>query len=129
LKIWRVKARRAWIRSRFSYINESDKPTKYVINLEKRRGTQEMLSHLKLPDGQLIDDDDIIRKHARLFYQDLYSPDHVDDASQQLLLEDLPQLPEESTLSLDEPLTCNELALAVRQVNNIKSPGIDGLPY
>jgi hypothetical protein len=43
-----VKVRGAWIRSRFSYIYESDRPNSYFFNLEKRRGTKKILSHLRL---------------------------------------------------------------------------------
>jgi exonuclease III len=123
-----VKVRGAWIRSRFSYINESDRPTSYFFNLEKRRGTKKILSHLRLPNGLIVDDDNEIRNHARVFYQDLYSPDPVDIESQEVLLDNLPQLSAESKSFLDEPLTLEELSTAVKLVNKNKSPGIDGLP-
>ena len=51
----RVQARGAWVRSRFQYINDSDKPTKYFFDLEKKRGTKKLLSHLTLPDGSITD--------------------------------------------------------------------------
>jgi hypothetical protein len=73
-----VKARGAWVRSRFQYVNDSDKPTKYFFDLERKRGKQKQLSHITLPDGSIVDSEEEINDITKAFYTDLYSPDPVD---------------------------------------------------
>jgi exonuclease III len=127
-RLERVQLRGAWIRSRFQFVNDSDTPSKYFFNLEKRRGKKKMLSFIRSESGQIIDDDNEIRKHARSFYQNLYHPEPVNLEDQSTLLDDLPKLSQESHDLLDDPLLYDEMTKAVGMMNNNKSPGIDGLP-
>ena len=123
-----VKACGAWVRSRFQYVNDSDKPTKYFFDLERKRGKQKQLSHLTLPDGIITDSEKEINNITKAFYTDLYSPDAVDDECQNKILENLPTLNDDQQELLDNAISYDELSTAVSKSNNNKSHGIDGLP-
>lgn len=123
----RVKARGAWVRSRFQNANDSDKPTKYFFDLERKGGKQKQLSHLTLLDGSITDSEKEINDISKAFYTDLYIPDPVDDECQNKILENLPTLNDDQQELIDNAISYDELSTAASKSNN-KSPGIDGLP-
>jgi hypothetical protein len=119
----RVKARGAWVRSRFQYVNDSDKPTKYFFDLERKRRKQKQLSHLTLPDGSITDSEKEINNITKAFNTHLYSPDAVDDECQNKILENLPTLNDDQQELLDNAISYDELSTAVSKSNNNKSHG------
>jgi hypothetical protein len=123
-----AKARVAWVRSRFQYVNDFNKPTKYLFDLERKRGKQKQLSHLTLPDGSITDSEKDINDITKAFHIDLYSLVPVDDECQNKILENLPTLNDDQQELLGNAISYEELSTAVSKSNNNKSPGIDGLP-
>ena len=55
------KLRGSCIRARFLYINEIDTSSKYLFNLEKEKGCSKRITHLKLNDTSITEDESVIR--------------------------------------------------------------------
>uniref|UniRef100_A0A4W5KWL2 Reverse transcriptase domain-containing protein n=1 Tax=Hucho hucho TaxID=62062 RepID=A0A4W5KWL2_9TELE len=102
-----------------------DVPTSF-FSLEKKTVNRKILCHLKLPGGGEVTDGRI-RSCALSFYEDLYKAEPCDDEMADILLQDLPQLMEEEKSRLDQPLTFDELTVAVQELSSGKVPGLDGL--
>ena len=127
-ELLKVESRGAWVRSRFQHVNENDKSTRFFFDLERRRSSRKMITHLKMPDGTISEDPSHIKTMAREFYENLYSPNEIDNEKIETILTGLPQLSEDSKVDLDQPITFQELSKSVRAVHNNKVPGIDGNP-
>ena len=61
------------VRSKELWVEQSEKPTKYFINLEKRRQQKKEMTELNSSTGVLLSDSKDIRKEMNSFYQDLFS--------------------------------------------------------
>lgn len=65
------KACGAWIRSRFQYANDSDKPIKYLYDLERKKRKTKTLHFLTLANGRNTDSEEEINDITKAFYTDL----------------------------------------------------------
>ena len=124
----RREAKGAAIRSRHNFLNESDVANKFFFSLENKKGKRKFISHLKLTDNTITEDQDEICKVTYNFYNQLYSPDHVSDHAQNLILNDLTQLNGSDRDDLDCEITYEEVTNSVKLLSRGRSPGIDGLP-
>jgi len=95
----RVKG--ALIRSRFLTIKDTDAPTAYFFNLERKKSQQKQMYSLKDDNGNVTSDPLEMRRLAVSFYSSLYSAEGSDEHSRNELLRDLPVLPEEHKASLE----------------------------
>ena len=66
------KAKGALIRSRFKYANEVDTSSEFFYNLEKSNSTSKVISRIRLPSGDITEDQSEIRAHVHTFYKNLY---------------------------------------------------------
>ena len=71
-KIIEYRTKGAILRSKSRWYNESEKNTKYFLNLEKRHFKQGTISQLKLSDGVFVISDKDILSECESFYKDLY---------------------------------------------------------
>ena len=82
---------------------------------------------MQLETGEFVTDQKKILNEIKKFYEKLYttqgqvSLDYLDNI-------DIKQLSEVEKRLLDEPLTVEELGNALKQMQNLKSPGTDGIP-
>ena len=67
------KTKGAIFRSKAQWFNESEKPTKYFLNLEKTRSAAKGIVALKKENGQEIHNDKQIMKEIYDFYSKLYT--------------------------------------------------------
>ena len=114
------------VRCRDTWINEGKKPTHYFCNLENRNFINKTVSFLEKNDGQVIDDQADILKEAEQFYISLYEKRNVQDVDISRIINNAPKLNEIDRDLLKNELTTNEIASALKNMDNNKSPGPDG---
>ena len=115
------------IRSRATWLEEGEKPTKFFFNLEKKQQERACITKLLTENGHFTADEDIL-KEARSFYCRLYQREPVDTGKQDELLKQMgSRLSEQAKKACKEPLTTAEVTAAINWMNKNKSPGPDGL--
>ena len=98
--------------------------SKFFFNLEKRRYNARVCARLIDNGVEYTDPTEILRKQER-FYSDLYTSD---DAVQfNMVNETGIKVPEELKESQNQTMSREEVAVALRQLKNGKTPGISGL--
>ena len=115
------------IRSRAKVIENNEKPTRFFLRKEHARAKAKTINVLQTEKGNITDTNAIIEE-CRHFYADLYKKESIDTVVLGRLLLDLPTLSESDRDSCEGLITKDELANALKQMHNNKSPGQDGLP-
>ena len=120
------------LRSKAKWSEEGEKNTKYFMNLEKRNYNQKCIKKLIKSDGTEITDPKDIIEEQRRFYEDLYSSKLKNTKDQTnydeyFLSNNIPKLDEELKNLCELELTLEECGKALKQLENNKSPGADGL--
>ena len=110
-----------------NYETYADKPSKYFLNLEKRNYARKTIYRLKNQQGQIIDKDTEILEEIRLFYQKLYTSEMTDLETYVDKLE-VPQLSEATRKQLDAPISMTEVSEVLKDLNNNRCPGNNGIP-
>ena len=122
------KAKGALIGARISTLKDMDAPTSYFFKLERKIKTQNLMLHLKRPNGDITTDTIEMRTMAMDFYRDLFSAKECVQASVGEIHKDLPKLTSDKMAQLDSDIKAEEVSAAVQELNSGRSPGIDGLP-
>ena len=116
------------VRSKELWVEQGEKPTKYLFNLEEKRQQKKEMTELNSSTGILLSDSKDIRKEMNNFYQGLLSEEGVDMEAQNWLPDQLSMsLNEQEQTSCESLLTVEECREALNGMNTGKSPGIDGL--
>ena len=76
----------------------------YFFNLGKSRSLSKSISSIRLSSGEITDDPTAIRKHARDFYQNLYSQPQTDEGALNEIVNNLTKLHPADSEDLDIPL-------------------------
>ena len=92
----------------------------YFYELEKRKGTKKLITHLKKSDNTITEDQSEIRNMTKDFYQELFSPDEISVSDRNMILHDLPKLSDTQTDELEKTLTLDELNESVKLLKNVK---------
>ncbi|XP_059578699.1 transposon TX1 uncharacterized 149 kDa protein isoform X1 [Alligator mississippiensis] len=121
-------ARGARIRARCQELAETDAPTRFFFNLERRRAASKVLDPLKTPEGLVITEPGEIREHAVAFYRGLFAAEPSCPEATRELHEGLPRLDALEAGELERDLSLEELAAATAGLASGKAPGLDGLP-
>ena len=114
------------VRSRANWINEGEKPTHYFCNLENRNFVNKTISFLEKPNGEIIENQAEILKEVETFYSSLYSKRPVNNVDISNILFEAPKLAIQDVDILKREITFHEIALALKDMKNNKSPGPDG---
>ena len=93
--------------------------------MEKRCAQSKVLHHLMVEQNIIQDRQEILAEVKR-YYQKLYTTSGVGDTSYLDKIV-MPQLKEVEKERLDQPISVNEISLALKALANGKSPGTDGL--
>ena len=110
------------------YMNESDSCTKYFFDLATVKKKKNNIHHLKTEEGVLLTDPQQIRHHIQTFYTSLYSPEEVDQKAIETLCGFVNPIPSFLAEALEEPISLDEIKKSIKDQNNNKTPGIDGIP-
>ena len=120
------------IRTRATWLNEGEKPSKYLVSLETKNYVDKTIRKLVRTDGSILTDQKAIFKEVREFYAKLFqNKQHISDShlsDQYKLSKDLKKLSDEQSNSLEHEITIDELSSALKQMKNGKTPSIDGFP-
>ncbi len=124
------KAKGCMIRSRARWIDQSEKSTKYFLNLEKRNFKQKHIIKLESEDKVITNPNEILNEELK-FYENLYkakiNPETIDNDDVIFPQHNNhPKLSNEDKLSLEGEITEEECLNAIKAMPNNKSPGTDG---
>ena len=105
--------------------------TKYFLNMEKRNYNKRYIKKLETGYGLEITDPSEILNEQKKFYSDLYSSSNLNVRSNNAADKTLSNIPIPKLNNLekklcDENLTISEIAMALRELPNDKTPGSDG---
>ena len=126
--MYTIKAKGSMIRSKAKLIEFNEKPTKYFFNTENANYKNKHIRKLVI-DKETITCPDRILREERLFYNQLYSEQSLDDVShydQLTLFDDLPSLDNKDMSFCDRPISLEEISYSLQQLSNNKTPGSDG---
>ena len=132
--IYDQKGKEAVYRSKARWVEQGEKPTKYFFNLEKRNYEKKSISQIKLNNGKITTDPQLIRKEIETFFSALYET-KISDSSQSQQSEtlqnfieslDLPKLSNEEQAELEYDLSLEEVKNTLLSFENNKTPGEDG---
>ena len=127
----KLEAQAAILRSKANWASHSERPTKYFLNLEKKRALEKQISAIEREDGSLTTEFREVMKAIQTFYKNLYSS--TDRESYEHILHDvldrskIPQLSDRQRVNMDMQLSEEEVYRAICSMKNNKSPGSDGL--
>ena len=117
------------IRSRCRYEDLGEKPSSYFFNLEKRNFTNKIITKLIENDGQecLTTEEILNTGSQKSYFKTLYSENNaVDNNSVETLIrENHVKLSENEAESLEGDSKYSELAEALKNMRNSKTPGND----
>ncbi|MCP3931562.1 MAG: hypothetical protein GY705_20955 [Bacteroidetes bacterium] len=122
----------AQLRAKQKWIEEGEKNSKFFFDLEKARGSSNIINRLKLNDEVTVETPHEILPAIKQFYQTLYTKDEeVTNVKEKMNTfmenENLPQLSDYFKETCDRSFSIEEMDIALRGLNSDSSPGSDGL--
>ena len=109
-------------------LNE-EKPNKYFYQIEKQKQAKKQIKQLQNEQNKILTTNLEILKECQKFYQNLYNKQKNCLNTQKELLNNIPKKVQiEHNEQLIKPINKNEIKQAINQIENDKSPGIDGIP-
>ena len=127
-EIRKVKTEGVMLRSRCRYEDLGEKPSGYFLNLENRNFMDKVITKLVDTNGEEYNNSTDILNLQKKYYNDLYKDEiNIDDVPiNDLIGENSCKLDNEESNSLEGEITYEELANALKNMKNSKSPGMDG---
>ena len=120
------------VRSRTTWLNEFEKPTKFYLNLENRKYVEKTIKRIEKSSGEILLDQKEILQEIKAFYEKLFSNhDNISDIQNFDAVFaglDIKKLNDKQKISLEEDLSEHELTSTLKQMKNFKTPGICGFP-
>lgn len=122
------KCNGAILRSKALWTHESDRNTKYFLNLEKSRQSKKIITNITVNGETTVSDSKDLLQAVFDFYANLFKHDDVDLEAQREVLNNL-----QCTLSKSDSESCeleialDEIKCALDGMSCNKSPGNDGL--
>ena len=116
------------VRSRAKWVEEGEKPTSYFCNLENRNFVSKCMTSLISHKNKLIKTQSDILNEAKLFFKKLYSSQNTTQVDLHNVLKDfeVPKLEDNVKLTLEGPITYDDMLNSLKNMANNKSPGPDG---
>ena len=111
-------------RTKLQYTEEGEKSTRYFYSLENQQKTRQTIKLLTKNNLDMITETQDILTETHAFYKNLYTAQQTDPTKQDEFLNI--ETPNDRN-SCEGHITENELKLALKQMENNKSPGLDGL--
>ena len=120
------------IRSRTQWLSQGEKPTKYFCSLEHHNYTEKTVKKVIKKDRTEVSDQKHILNELKSYYSNLFKSQDLQlenfDLNELLYAYHVSKLDNLQSESIDGPLTYTEIHMALKQMKNNKTPGIDGLP-
>jgi hypothetical protein len=128
------KTRGAMIRSKADWVEHGEKNNSFFLRLENRNNDIKNITTLLNDEDEIINKQDDILKEELKFYKSLYTQhprpiERVREETKELFINnEIPKLTEDEKASCELVLTIDEIAKAVKNLKNEKTPGMDGFP-
>ena len=120
------RVRGIMFRSKVKWYEEGEKNTRYFFSLEKARYNSKTCFKVMKENGEEVSNPQEILEVQKDFYSELYSQE--DDVEFTLENSTGIMISEEVRKQQEQQISIEELELAIRHMNNEKTPGPDGLP-
>jgi hypothetical protein len=129
-KLYTEKSKGYHIRARAKWLEEGEKSTAYFCGLEKSRQSNNCIYGIRNKYGQLNTSDEEILNVAHDYYETLYSTKQTDAKSADEYIQRL--TPEQILTDIEKDscegeITMDECKMAVSNLKDNKSPGLDGI--
>ena len=127
-EIRKAKIQGVMLRSRVRYEELGEKPTKYFFNLENRQFTNKVMNKIIDENGDEYTKTKDVLNCQKRFYENLYNDINIIDDTHisDILGENETKLSDQEAENLEGEITLTELAQALKNMKNDKSPGLDG---
>ena len=117
------------VRTKQKLIEEGERPSKLLVNLEKSQQKHKTITEIRKSDGSLTNEPGDILQSLKTYYQNLFTKTELCQTSQNYVLSQINKsLSADENQILNERLTKQELKTAVDRFEKGESPGYDGLP-
>ena len=118
----------AMLRSRVKWLDAGEKPSSFFLNLEKRNCVNKKINRVVGADGLNKCTSSGIQNECFHFYEKLYSEKNLQPVHLQnfMISDNFAKLNENQKQDLEGPIQYEELILALKKMQNNKSPGLDG---
>ena len=125
-KIMAEKTKSSMFRSKARWYKEGEKSTKYFFSLEKSNYNKKVMKSTYLADGSKTKNPNKILKEQSNFYTKLFTSN--ENVNFNLQPVGLPTLNPKEKGDLEKDITIDDLFYALKESNNNKTPGCDGIP-
>ena len=117
------------IRSKEKIILNEEKPTKFFYSLEKQKQRKENITKLKDENDKTFKKSNDILNECTNYYQKLYNKQKTCQKTQKELLKHItPKISKTQNQKLQTKIDISEILQAITEMENRKSPGVDGIP-
>jgi exonuclease III len=128
------KANGAIMRSKASWAEFGERNSKFFLNLEKRNHNMKCITKLLNDDDIEVTNPEEILKYEETFYKNLYSnpikniqeQQDEQNATEFFKDETLPKIHQSNKIKCESDITMHETSIALKGLQNGKSPGSDG---
>ena len=114
------------LRSKANLIEHNEKNSKYFSNLEKKRAESKIITKLTI-NGTVTANQKLIRNEQKKFYESLYSKTETSESTINFFDNHVNKLNDIEQSTCEGILSEYECGIALKQMNNCKSPGSDGI--
>ena len=122
----RKRAEGIMFRSRAKWYGDGERSTKYFLGLERARYNSKTCNILMDEAGRTLRTDSEILEYGHNYYSQLYSKD--EDVTYELTNRREIYITDGDRQRCSGPFEMHELKQAIKELQNQKTPGIDGLP-
>lgn len=128
-EIEKEKLKGAKIRSKTEWINERENCDRYFYEEERRRGNLKNMRSLKTQSGEIVTEKNEVCATAVKFYEKLFAAEDVDQNKMNRMVDRYvnTKLADEEKEKIEGAISKQEIAKAIKDMKNGKSPGLDGL--
>ena len=114
------------VRSKAQIVEHSEKNSKYFASLEKKRSETKSISKLNIDNTYITNQSEILKSEKK-YYENLYRKRDTNNSKYNFFNPNMKKLDENNSNTCDGILNEYECGLALKQMQNNKSPGSDGI--
>ena len=120
-------AKKAMIYSKAKWLEQGERPTKYFLNLEKKRSSEKTIHVLETDDGELISGNRQILSACKIYYEELHKST-IPPVDQSLYMEgmQIPMLDDQERGLCNGLITGEECFNALKSMGGNKAPSVSG---
>ena len=131
-EIRKIKLKGNMIRSRAQWLTQGENPTKIFCALENKNFLDKTIKKISNQNNQIITNQEDILKELELYYTKLFESHDYElqdiDLEKLFASQNITKLTNDDRNKIQGKLTLNEVSMALKNMKNDKTPGIDGFP-